>query len=183
MKKRAIINNDIASVAIELSVMNDVIREVLENLKNYQYPKTLIDNYVDEQLPSWEVLSALKINEAGLSNFDVDSVLQGFNFNTEDYDVEMFKQDPQNIAFLLLKSQQDFKLIEIVKILDQLQIPYDTNISSSVLSILNSLKESDTPDEGFFTKIFEIYDNYDDNFSYLPQFKTKNASLSVDLNG
>jgi len=179
LKRRAIINSIVITVALELKVMSDVLKEVLETIiLKLKYD---INNSTNNEN---NILTLLKINEKGYSELNVDDVYNGFDFEIDNYSTDVFLENQKLIALQFLQSNPNFNLLDILESLYNENIDYEAELTPAVKDVIQTFTKHSEPEEGsFMEKIFTIYSEYDDNFSYLPQFKSKNATMAIQING
>jgi len=143
-----------------LKVYSALIKDMLNNLKginfNYYFPNCDYNSIVPE----------LKINEDGYPSFDVDEVFNGFNFDPKDY------LDLDNNIILLVytvfSSNDEFNLWNIFDNIYQLQLNEE-------------LEESARNDIIDFSSV--IFEDLNLEELVIHDFKTKNASMIVNING
>jgi len=135
-----------------------ILKELLKQLKNLNFPYYFPNKDYEIIIPE------LKIGEDGYPIFDIEEVLNGFDFDPEHYS-ERYNDD--QMLMLLIKiysSNENFKFYEIIEKMDKLQL------------------NKELEDEGItMDNIFYIDNTLFENI-YSFDFKTKNATMIVDLN-
>ncbi|OUM58013.1 hypothetical protein PIROE2DRAFT_16825 [Piromyces sp. E2] len=131
-----------------------------------------------------EILPELQIGEDGCAKFDIKEVYRGFNFDPEYYkenypDIEELYQ----LLIYVYNSNKNFDILKISESISKLDLSKDKDINY-LMEKLNNL--SNTPiitAEYHKENINQTKENqafFDDT---LTEFKTKNATMSFNLNG
>jgi len=99
--------------------------------------------------------------------YDVDKVFSGFDFNLDHYN----KEDEESFSKNPYESNEHYNLNEIMNTLQQL-IMSDNVKDNDIFNLLCDVEEN----------LNKIKNKEDTDFS-LSKFKTKNATLTFELNG
>lgn len=144
------------------------LKSKINVLKELNYNEVFPESNVNEILPQ------LKIDKGGFASFDIDEILDGFDVNPESYEEDEFSKIDERF----FKSNKNFDINEILTTMNSLKRADNVDLEEQ----LNILNTNDLGKKNGFNLL-------DDDSSMLPdlgsieKFKTKNATLTVDMNG
>lgn len=137
-----------------------------ETLQQYQYAAKMFIELLklmnfNETYPNVDfssVLPELNIGEDGHPNLNTMEILSGFNFNFDDYRFRDYANNP--IIFQIFMSNPNFNAIKVALTLNKLPLAEGYQINPNLQAILAMAVNNS---------------NYN-------EFKTKNATMIIDIN-
>jgi len=165
------------------------IAQYIESLKYYVkiYLKLFQKLNFKELFPNDDInekFPQLQIGEDGYAKFDFDQVYSGFNFDPEYYKSLIEEGgDINNLESMMFESNKDFNIKEVIENIskldeDSIDMIALQNIVKSVQLSVNKMITNAPQENINMTEINEAF--YD---GYLTDFKTKNATMTFELNG
>ncbi|OUM67813.1 hypothetical protein PIROE2DRAFT_4622 [Piromyces sp. E2] len=152
--------NNIMFSQYNFPVVEEKIKYILLAIKKLNFTEIYPDYDINEILPE------LQIDEDGFAKYDAKQIFSGFDFNSDHYSKEdiVLSKDPY-------MSNENFNLGLIMIKLNRLSMS-DTIDVENILELLYNVEEN-------LNKL-----KYSDEIIYtLSEFKTKNATMTFDLNG
>jgi len=170
---------------------DDPIEETKKTIKAYLKFIKRINFY--EVFPGYnftEILPELKIREDGYSHINLNQILNGFDYNPEHYN------ENEDITYDIMLSNPKFKLFHVFYVISNLDMSYNVAIDPFFDNLyifkfvdFDELESVEQISE-YINEIEEIEEEEENNFKIenesnqiLPEFKTKNANLKVEING
>jgi len=156
--------------------MDDLLLDAknkINKLKELNFIKEFPDKNINEIN---NILPQLKINNEGFASFDDDEVLNGFNL-----DPEFYKDDEFSIMDkLFFGSNKNFNIDEIITTIStlkpELEGLFNTSNNDGAIPDLGAM-----PDLGGLPDLGDLPGGLPD-LGAVEKFKTKNATITVDMN-
>lgn len=138
------------------------LKNKINVLKELNFIETFAGSNINEILPQ------LKINKDGFASFDVDEVINGFDVNPESYVEDEFPQIDKHFY----ESNKNFNINEIISTMNTLEVADGVDLEKQ----FDFSKKDDKPDK-------EKKKGPKPDLGAEEKFKTKNATITVEING
>ncbi|ORX77392.1 hypothetical protein BCR32DRAFT_235796 [Anaeromyces robustus] len=162
LKEKAIANYDY-EMTLGRSKVN--VEMFLNALKGVNFYKVYPGYDVNKLLPD------LKIDEDGFSQIDVRNIMDGCDFNPEHYNLK----DGGSVFFKALASNPEINLLNVLATVSSMKMAKNAKVLSFFQYMINYYNSGVKQMPNIFRR------GEDDNDSF--DFKVKNATLVVDING
>ncbi|ORX85027.1 hypothetical protein BCR32DRAFT_290980 [Anaeromyces robustus] len=95
----------------ELDKIQKKINSDLETFKSYNFTELYPSFNFKEKLPE------LKVSDNGISEINIDEIMQGFQFDEKEYENKRFNNDNKDFELYVYQSNKDFNLLNIYQTL------------------------------------------------------------------
>jgi len=153
-----------------------IVFEIKTNLKFF---KKINFNEVYPGYNFDEILPQLQIGEDGYAKFDVEEVFAGYDYDPEHY-LEINVENKEVLYYMVYESNKNFDLMGILGTTNNLKMAVDEDEYFKIFQNINL--ESWEIDQ-IYKYINRTNNMLDLNVMDLLNFKTKNATMTFEING
>jgi len=129
------------------------------------------------------ILPELQIDDNGYANFNIDEVFSGFNFDHEFYK-ENYPEiyNSNELMEIILYSNENFKIFDILDKIDELMMINNINEKVFLNDLGNLLTSTMITGDSYREEMGKTEENQAFFDGSLTEFKTKNATMTFELN-